>query len=190
MTVIVQPNPFVNATPWGVVEIGGLRLPGVVLSINGADTPEEWNVQKPTEKEGATTVWKGTTIAESIDIELALATRKAFDAYYETRDALRPKRGTKPPTLSIINPAINFTGVTRVSCRNVAPPKWVSSGGYWLGKVTVLEYRPPKPANTGASTGGGNGSTGGAGGGAKDKPDPDADLQTKVKNLTNQAKNL
>jgi hypothetical protein len=151
MTVIVQPNPYIDASPWGVVDVGGLRLPGVVVSVDGVDKPEDWNVQKPTSKAGATTVWKGTKLAEQIKIVVALPNDDAFRDYYTVRDVLRPKLGTKPPTLSIVNPIINFSGVTRVSCRNVGAPKWVAAGGYWTGEVLLLEYNPPKPANTGVA---------------------------------------
>ncbi|MEQ9321675.1 MAG: hypothetical protein RIF41_21085 [Polyangiaceae bacterium] len=187
MTVITNPNPYVDSGPWGIVEIGGLPLPGIVISIDGAEKPEEWNVQKATAKSGAATVWKGTKLAESIKIELALPTLESFDRYYQMRDVLRPKLGTKPPTYSIVNPAINFNGITRVSCRNIGMPKWVESTNYWKGLVEVLEYSPPKPANTGVA-----GSSGVDVGdvlskGAK-SVDPNADLNEQLKELTAEAK--
>lgn len=159
-----RPNPYDDYGPWGFVRIGGLLLPGVVTSVDGVDKPEEWTVQKATSSSGATTVWKGTKLAESIKIALALATRPAFDAYYTVRDALRPKLGTKPPSFLIENAIFNFAGVTRVSTILVAVPKWAAQGGYWTGEVTLLEYNPPKPAKAGpaspAKAAGANGADG------------------------------
>lgn len=171
-------NPFLDASPWGVVDVGGLRLPGVVVSIDGANRPEDWQIQKPTAKSGASTVWKGTGLAETITIVLALANADAFQAYYAVRDALRPKIGTKPPSHVIVSPIINFSGITRVSCRNVEAPAWVASGGYWTGKVVLVEYNPPKPANTGPA--------GHPAASTEVKNNPNADLEKVLKDLTDQ----
>lgn len=165
-------NPFVDPSPWGVVDIGGMRVPGVVLSIDGHEKPEKWNVQEPTEKSGATTVWKGTKLADSIKIVTAITNAEAFAAYVVLRDTLRPKLGTKPPSHVIVHPAVNFSGITRVSCGNVGPPKWVASGGYWTGEITLVEYNPPKPTNTGVASApkpGGAGAT-----------DPNADVKAEL----------
>jgi len=145
-------NPFLDAGPWGSCTIGGLLLPGVIASIDGAEKPEEWAVQKGTSGNNAVTVWKGTTLAETIKILLQLATIEAFDAYYDVQAALRPKLGTKPPSLVLTNAAINFAGITRIACRNVGTPKWVPAGGYWTGLVELIEYNPSKPAATGQAT--------------------------------------
>ena len=169
-----RPNPYRDSGPWGRVAIGGIVLPGVVLSIDGAERPEEWDVQKPTEKSGATTVWKGTNLANAIKIVLALHDEASVDRYYEVRDALRPKQGTRPPALPIDSPIINFAGITRVSCRNPAPPKWVAAGAYWTGTITVIDFSPPKEADTGVARPGGRG---GRGEYHVEAVDPNADLK-------------
>lgn len=144
------PNPFDDASPFGVVDIGGLRLPGIMIALDGVDTPEEWQVQKATAKSGASTVWKGSGLAESIKITLALANREAYARYEnDVVFALRPKRGEKPPALVIVNPLINFNGITRVSCKNVGAPKWQAGGCYWTADIELIEYQPPKPAAAG-----------------------------------------
>jgi hypothetical protein len=162
-------NPYVDSSPWGFVDVGGLRLPGVVLTVDGADKPEEWQVQKGTSSNNASTVWKGTKLAESIKVVLALHDAPSFDAYYQARDLLRPKIGTKPPAHSIANPAINFNGITRVSIKNIGAPKWVSSGGYWTGEVELIEFNPEKPANAGSPKA--------SAAGAKNAPDANADVK-------------
>lgn len=162
-------NPYVDPGPWGFVEIGGFRLPGVVRSIDGAEKPEEWSVQKASAKSNATTVWKGTKLAESIKIGIELPNREAFARYYELALLLRPKIGTKPPSHVVANPIINFSGITRVSTGNVAPPK-PSANNSWFGEVTLVEYNPEKDANTGPA------------GGAKPPAgaDPNADVKAEL----------
>lgn len=165
---MADPNPYVDSGPWGTAELGGLLLPGLILSIDGADRPEEWDVQKPTEKSGGATVWKGTKLADSIKIALALYDEAEFEGYNQLRRVLRPEPGQKPPTHTIVNGIINFNEITRVSLRNIAAPKWEKSGGYWKGEITLIDFSPPKPANTGAA---GPAKPGSSGDG-DDKPDP------------------
>ncbi len=176
-------NPYDDPGPWGVVDIGGLRLPGVVKSIDGHERPQTWQVQAATAKSGASTTWKGEGIAEAIKILLALANRAAFNAYYDVRDALLPKPGAAPPALLIVNPAINFSGITRISCKNVGPPKWVESGGYWTGEVTVIDYNPAKPANTGSPKPKGSDYS-------NPEKDPNQALKDEIKDLTDKAAKL
>lgn len=142
-------NPFIDPGPWKSIVLGGLTLPGIVHSVDGAEHPENWSVQMGISVSGAVTVWRGTTIAESIKVLLKLHNAAAFAGYYDARDVLRPKLGKKPPALTIVNPTINFNGITRVSCKNVGQPKWVEQGGYWTGELTLIEYRPPKPIPAG-----------------------------------------
>lgn len=163
-----RPNPFTDSTPWGIVKIGGFTVPGIVKSIDGHEKPEEWTVQKATSSNNATTVWKGTKLAEAIKILTQFGNGPAFAKYYELRDLLRPKIGTKPPSHVIENPAINFVGVTRISNVNVGPPKFVEQGRYWTGEITVIEYNPSAPASTGPA---------GAAKAKADEPDPNADLK-------------
>lgn len=168
-------NPYRDPGPWGTVIIGGARVPGVVESIDGANRPEEWQVQKPTEKSGATTVWKGTNIATSIKIVTALPDAKSVDDYYALRRVLRPKQGEKPPSHSITNAAINFSEITVIACRDILPPKWERNGGYWKGEIDLIDFSPPKPAKTGAAGGAAAGAAGGVG-----ERDADQELQDQI----------
>ncbi len=146
------PNPYVDSGPWGHVYIGGFRVPGVVESIDGAERPEEWDVQKPTKKGGASTVWKGTAIADSIKIVTSLHDKASVDNYTRMRDLLRPPKSTDaPPALPIVSPIVNFNGITRVAYRSMSPPEWVKSGGYWKGTITVIDFSPPKEVKTGVA---------------------------------------
>lgn len=142
-------NPYRDPGPWGIVTIGGLQLPGVVVSVDGAERPDEWMVQKGISVSGAVVVWRGTLLAEGIEIVLQLLDAADFDKYYEVRDVLRPKIGRKPPAHTLVNPSINFSGITRITTRNVFVPKHVHADNSWIGKVALLEYRPPRPVVAG-----------------------------------------
>lgn len=144
-----RPNPFRDPGPWGIVTIGGLTLPGVVQSIDGAVRPEEWMIQKGISVSGAVTVWRGTQLAETIKIVVQLLDAKDFDGWYDVRDVLRPKIGRKPPALTIVNPSINFGGITRIACRYVADPKFVKADNSWTGELAMVEFRPPRPIAAG-----------------------------------------
>ncbi len=145
-------NPYLDPGPWGTIAIGGNQLPGIIVSINGAERPEQWDVQKGTAASGATIVWKGTTIADGIEILIALPFVDDFGEIYDVVAQLRPKLGTKPPSFSIINAIINFNGITQVSMKNIGQPTWVPGAGYWTVKLSLVEYRPSKPANAGPAS--------------------------------------
>lgn len=174
-------NPYDDPGPWNTIDFGGVRVPGVIQSVDGAEKPEEWTQQKGTGSSGATTVWKGTKNAEAIKVVTAMTTREHIAAYYVLARTLRPKLGTKPPSLVVTNAIFNFAGITRIAGGNCAPPKWVASGGYWTGEITVAEYNPSKAAGTGPA------------GAAKPKanePDPNADMKALVDKLTKEAESL
>ena len=156
-------NPYISHTEWGLVMIGDNPVPGIVTAIEGASKPEEWSVQKGTSASNATTVWKGTKLAEAIKITTNLFDVLQVDAYYVLRDQLRPKLGTLPPSWIVINAHINWVGITRVAVVDITPPKWMGTSNSWEGTVTLIEYNPSKPAKAGpagaakAGNGGGQG---------------------------------
>ena len=158
-----NPNPYIDPDQWGM-SIGGCNVSGIITAIDGHAKPEEWNVQKGTSSSGATVVWKGTKVAEAIKITVAMIDAGDFEAYYLMRDTLRPKLGTKPPSLTIVHPAINAVGITRVACVDVGPPK-PAAGLSWSYEITLIEYNPTAPAKAGPA-GAAKGGAAGAGGGA------------------------
>ena len=186
-------NPYIDRGPWGICEINGVELPGVILSINGHEKPEEWNIQKPSDKSGASSVWKGTQIAEGIKIKMSLTGREQFEHYRALCRMLRPKLGEKPPTYVIANPSINFAEIYKVSTKLPGTPEWVAKEGYWTGEITLVEVYEPKPAKTGKAGGAGDGAGGnlgieGAIGG--EEVDPNKDLNDRIDRLVSELNNL
>jgi hypothetical protein len=141
-------NPYDSFKEWGRITVGGVLIPGVITSIDGHEKPEEWIIQKGIEVSHAVTVWRGTKLAESIKIVTNLYNRAEFDKYYDVAIALRPKLGRKPPSLGIVNAAINFSGITRVSVRLPGPPK-PAPGLSWTAEIDLIEFNPPRLAKVG-----------------------------------------
>lgn len=144
-------NPFREASPFGRAKIGGVAVAGVIQSIEGFEKPDEWTFQKGTSGNNAVSVWKGTKLAESGTIKTALFGQASFDAHEAMRASLRPKLGTKPPSLPIENAIINGNGVSVVVCINAPVAQWVKAGGYWIATMQFGEFNPPAPARTGAA---------------------------------------
>lgn len=143
-----RPNPYDSWKEWGLVTVGGFLLPGVILSIDGHEKPEEWIIQKGIEVSHATVIWRGTKLAESIKIVTNLHNRAEFNKYWEFAAVVRPKIGKKPPSLSIVNAAINFSGIMRVTIRLPGPPK-PSAGLSWTAEIDLCEFNPPRLAKVG-----------------------------------------
>lgn len=151
MAATLPLNPFRDPGPWKTIKVGGFTLPGVILDVDGAEKPEEWSVQKGTAASNATTVWKGTKLAEAITITLASYDESTFDGLYELAAVLRPKIGNKPPSLVIESAVCNFGGITRIALKTPGQPKW-NVKGYWTTKVVLIEYNPSKPAKAGPAS--------------------------------------
>ena len=141
-------NPYSNPGAFGRCVIGGVLVPGVIVAIDDATKAEEWLVQRPLAGANAVTIWRGSKIADAIKIRVNLPTAQAYSDYYAIRDVLRPKPGKKPPALLIVNPTINFAGISRISCVSVDPPK-PAPGLSWEAVVTLIEYGPPIPIKPG-----------------------------------------
>lgn len=148
---MTQANPYVDPGPWGQVYLGPELLPGVVISIDGAERPEVWDFQKGTASSNAVSVWKGTDIAKAIKIVLEAPTQESFARLYVIEALLRPKGGTLPPSLSIINAAVNFNGITRISTALIGQPKPAPNLS-WRIELTLCEYSPSKPAKAGPAS--------------------------------------
>lgn len=61
-----------------------------------------------------------------------------------------PNPGPRPPTLTIENPALAWIGVTAISRKKWKGPYWRAEVGSWRVDLTVIQAKPPTPANVGA----------------------------------------
>lgn len=150
---MAEVNPYRNASPWGSCLIGDESVGGIIQAIDGALKPDDWTFQKGTSGNNAVSIWNGTKLAESIKITIYLFSSTQYDQYETCRRRMRPKAGEKPPSLPVVNPVINGAGVAVVAHRSSTPPKWVRSGGYWIGEIEVCEFNPAAPAKAGQAGG-------------------------------------
>jgi hypothetical protein len=145
---VTRLNPYEAPKAWGTITIGGVRVPGIILSIDGAEKPEEWIIQKGLYVSHAVSIWRGTKLAESIKILMNLYNAVEFNKYHDVKNVLRPKLGGKPPALPIVNAGINFGGITRVSVRLPGTPK-PAEGLSWTAEIDLIEFNPPRQAPVG-----------------------------------------
>lgn len=141
-------NPYRSFKEWGQITVGGVLIPGIIISIDGHEKPEEWIFQKGLEVSHAVSIWRGTKLAESIKVLTNLYNEAEFDKYTDFSKVLRPKIGKKPPSLAIVNAAINFGGITRVSVRLPGTPK-PAKGLSWTAEIDLAEFNPPRLAKVG-----------------------------------------
>lgn len=174
-----RPNPYRDAGPFGVVEIGGVVVPGILQSIDGCDVKNEWNFQKAggggaaaneanadpanagttpaatgtvaqTAGSFGVSVWRGALLAEEITITTDVSRAQAWDDMLDFIQVLMPKRGKKPPSHSLVNPCANLVGIARCSLRGLAIPNEDKPGsGKRLFTFKVCEYNPKKTAAAG-----------------------------------------
>lgn len=174
-----RPNPYRDAGPYGVVEIGGVPVPGILQSVNGLDVEQEWNFQKagggganansatPDPQNGANqpattttgtqtagsfgvSVWRGAKLAETITIKVKIVNAAQYDGWYDILALVMPKRGKKVPSHAFGHPDANAVGITRVAVKKVGMPQEENPGsGLRIGTIELCEYNPKKTAPAG-----------------------------------------
>lgn len=145
-------NPYIDPGPFGRCTIGGAEL-GVIVSIDGAEKPEDWTFQKGTSGNNAVSIWNGTKLAENIVLKIKLYNSAQYAQHEVVRRTLRPKAGEKPPSLPIVNGIINGEGIVTVARRSAPPAVWVQAGNYWIATVTLCEFNETRPAKAGKAGG-------------------------------------
>ena len=143
-----NPNPYRDRYPWGNVVIGGVLLPGVLESVNGASKQHRWVFQMGLTVSNSVSIWRGQKLAESIRLSCRLHDEASFDQAYAVRNVLQPKLGRKPPALPILNGHFNFVGITRVCVLNIESPV-VAPGNSWTWNIELIEFNPMKPVPVG-----------------------------------------
>ena len=148
-------NPFLNGDAFGVVGLTGggapvgFTLAGALIAIDGANTPDEYAVQKGTGTSGATVTWRGSKVAEAVKLTFALTNAAQWAAAEAQVAILRPTRGQKPPSFTIVNPVINnFGKISRVSTVDPGQPKWDEKVFKFTIEIVFIEFRPTVAAKT------------------------------------------
>jgi hypothetical protein len=147
-------SPFTHSDQWGSVVLGGRTVPGIIVSIDGAERPHEWLVQRAVGTSGSYTTWRGEKPAESIKLLIVATTVEDFEAMKSFRKYLVPIKGKRPPAFKVENEVINFNGITRVSIKLPGQPQEAGKGK-WTWALEFIDFWPhikapigkPSPAN-------------------------------------------
>jgi hypothetical protein len=143
-----ETNPYDFPEEWGDVLIGTFKVPGIITEIDGATSPKEWAVQMGMGMSGASTIYRGEKIAESITVTVNAFDAESFAGMYTLRDLVKAPKGKKPPTYEIKSPIINFAGITRASIKEIPQPK-PTKGLSWIFVWTFIQYNPLRIAAVG-----------------------------------------
>lgn len=175
-----RPNPYRDAGPFGIVEIGGVVVPGILQSINGCVAKQDWNFQKAGGGGGAAnqanpdpanaaaaaatasaaqtagsfgiSVWRGALLAEEIEVISDVSRERHWDDMLDFILVLMPKRGKKVPSHSLVNPYANIVGISRCAVRELSVPlEEKIGGGQRFFRFKICEYNPKKTAPAGAA---------------------------------------
>jgi hypothetical protein len=139
---------------------GGIVVPGIVQSIELPERGINWQVQQGVSGLGASTIWRGVKLIESVKITTMLAKRgapmvewdeavAAWAEFLKTIDPAPLKR--KPPAWDIDHPLFRmlWPPLGRVAHKSNRPAPAHDRGLAWLGIIEFIEYRPLKLATPG-----------------------------------------
>ena len=144
-------NPYDFPEVWGDIQLSGMSL-GTVVSVDGCERPYEWQVQKGQGSKGATSVYKGEGIAESIKVVVAMPTQEDFAYAATLRKYIAPAKGKKPTSFAVGNPIFNWNEINLVAIKTIGFPKPSGKGG-WTLEYTFIETQPSASVQTGTSKG-------------------------------------
>jgi hypothetical protein len=172
--------------------LGGVYSPGVV-TLTGHDRGREWDIQKPSGSEGATSKYGGESLAE-FQASFFLADTADFEEWPGFQRLVESTtRGAAPVALPVFHPVLAANRITDVVCGSMGGMVFDSRGGATI-QIKFLEYNPPKPKPPARATarGGGGGATGTAGSGAPGAPapapyDPNAAAKAQLNSLMEEA---
>jgi hypothetical protein len=135
---------------------------GSANASSAATPPQTGNIRVATPPPATTTgggntagsfgvsVWRGAKLAEQIDIVTRITTEAEYDAAKAMLALVLPKRGQKPPTLTLEHPDANEVGINRVIIRKMRMPKEKAAGTFdYEFAISFAEYNPQKTAAAG-----------------------------------------
>ena len=151
-------NPFDDQPAYGKMALGQFMMPGIIVEIEGADRSYQWDKQKAVGKGGASSVYKGEELAESIKVKCALVNAAHFAELAALRQGIIPPKGQKPSAYDVVNALLNDNGIKSVALKKLGQPKY-EANGLWSVTFEFTEYSPPKPTKTGPAAGSKSAST-------------------------------
>jgi len=187
-------RPSRNREAWDHIVLAGLPSPGTCV-VSGATRAIGWDVKDADGQAGASSSRKGEPIGKFdctfhlVDdpSETVYGDFEAWDAFHDL--CMVSVSEDKPIALEVVHPDLNRLGYTAVVLREMGDMVLDGKGGATV-KVGFLEYRPPKPKDTGGvgSTKTGGGSATKKGGGDDGDPFEGLTPEERAQELVNIAK--
>ncbi len=87
------PNPYDDPDAYRLLYLGGWLVPALVVAVDGVEIKQKWTVQQAKDKSGATAVWNGTDLVESLVYTLEAPRRELFASLEAVYRKLAPPAG-------------------------------------------------------------------------------------------------
>lgn len=139
---VVNPNPIDNEDLFDVLDLGGMKSPGVV-KLSGHDSKVEWDIKEGSGQNGATMTRKGSKPV-AFTASFFLATLEEQALWPAFRDLINSTvAGKTPKALDIYHPDLAANGITSVVKGSIGGVVHDGSGGQTYA-VSFQQYSPPK----------------------------------------------
>jgi len=164
-------RPYENAESLSVLIVGSSVSPGVV-TIQGIEDAENWNIKAAKGSTGASTTLEGKPPKEfTTEIYLADDSPEGeeFDRWETFRAIVEATTaGAKPAPVPVYHYDLAAAGITEAAKKSIKGPVYDGRGGATY-TIDWIEYKPPapKPPATPRATARGRGATGAGAQGAR-----------------------
>jgi len=130
-------------TPVDYILLAGQQSPGIAV-ISGAADVRKWDVRAGYGLSGGVTVFRGREISHfTVTLKLVTAEDWAGWDSFKTLVA-RPPFGTKPKSMSIWHPFLDFLDISSVGVEEVGQPEEDGDTGAYTIAIKFIETREPK----------------------------------------------
>lgn len=125
------------------VVVNGVQSPGRA-QLTGVAAPYKYDVQEGYGLSGATTIFRGRGVAR-FTLTISLWRPEHFIAWPFFAALLEPPKTSKPLVVQMRHPLLSMADIEAVAVESLGAPER-QSNGVWTATISLLEYRPPKPA--------------------------------------------
>jgi len=130
-------------TPVDYFLLAGQKSPGIAV-ISGAADVRKWDIRAGYGLSGGVTVYRGREISKfTATIHLITAQDWTDWSSFQSLVA-RPPNGTKPKSMSIWHPWLDFLDISSVGVEEVGQPEEDGDTGAYTIAIKFLETREPK----------------------------------------------
>jgi hypothetical protein len=151
-------SPFTAPEKWGTITVGGIAIPGHLVSVDGLSRPYEWAVQMGLGLGGAATLFRTSKLIESAKVVIAVPDEDSWQALLTFMPILIPgwpnNVKVKPPAFAVEHPMFAWVGLKQAALKSFDAPKDISGKFNYVQGLEFIEYSkaiqiktgPPEPA--------------------------------------------